>query len=146
MSETPHGYDASNPGWQGGPPQAPYGPGQPAAQPPAGGYAAPTWNNSPSNQQPGKGFFGALFDFSFTNFVTLSFAKLIYILAIALLAVTWLVLIFASFSESIGAGLGVLLLGWIPALFYVVLVRVGLEFSVAMVRTAQNTSELAQRR
>jgi hypothetical protein len=36
------------------------------------------------------------------------------------------------------------LLGWIPSIIAIILMRLGLEFSVAVVRTAQNTGALVQ--
>lgn len=117
--------------------------------PPAGSpYAAPApWQQGAGNQ-PGSNadasFFQSLFDLSFTKYVTLSFAKVIYVLAMALIALGYLMAIVIGFaSEHSALGVFALLLGWIPALVYLVLVRVSLEFAVAMIRTAQNTSVMA---
>ncbi|MEE6272886.1 DUF4282 domain-containing protein [Georgenia wangjunii] len=157
MSQATGGYDGGNAqGGQGyGQTPGPYQPPQPPPGPPAGppppggGYGAAPWNAPSPQGAPGaseKGFFGALFDLSFKSFVTLSFAKVIYVIAIVVVGVLWLFATIVGFLDSPGAGLAALLLGWIPALVYIVLIRVSLEFAVAMVRTAQNTSVLTYRR
>ena len=101
-----------------------------------------------------------MFDFSFRNFVTLSFAKVIFIVAIVIACLWWLFAIISGFGmgELSGAfnpygsssgtvlfGIMALLFGWIPPAIFLVLVRLGLEFSVATIRTAQNTSQLVER-
>lgn len=91
-----------------------------------------------------KGFFGALFDFSFRSFVTIKFMSFIYVLSLLFLGVTWLFMLISSIymmanDEALG-GFALLIFGSIVAVFYLVMIRVGLEFMVAMVRTSQNTS------
>lgn len=125
---SPYGDLGGNPnqGYSGvGPTQG--SPGQPNAQ------------NTPAQ---GGEFFGSLFDFGFKNFITLKFATAIYIVAIVLIGIGYLVGVIVGFGVGAGAGVAALIFGWIPALVYVLLVRVGLEFAVATIRTAQNTSEL----
>lgn len=100
----------------------------------------------PPGQSGGGGFFSNLFELTFSRFVTLTFAKVIYVIAIVLIVLYWLFAIVLGFSAHWAVGLPILLLGWIPALFYIILTRVGLELAVAMVRTAENTTELVQRR
>lgn len=136
MSSTPPPYqDDSTTGYSG----------YPRGGDPRYGAQENGWT-APSTRAQSKGFFNALFDFSFTNFVTLSFAKFIYVIALIVIGIIWVVAVLAGFGQGIGEGLLALILGSLVALFYVVLVRVGLEFSVAMVRTAQNTSDLVARR
>ena len=105
------------------PPSDPYG--QPAAPPPGGPPAS-------------KGFFGALFDFTFEYFVTPMIVKVVYILSIVGLGITWLVFLAASFSQGAGAGLVVLLLGPIAILLYLCLIRMTLEFYLAVTRMSQD--------
>ncbi|WP_051298050.1 DUF4282 domain-containing protein [Brevibacterium album] len=143
----------------------PPGPGQPGPQQPGPhpqpdqGYApygrpgpAPASPAAASLAADGKGFFRALFDLKFESFVALKFSAIIYVLYIAYFALIWLGLIIFSFilmSESTGMGVTVLLLtlllGWIPALLGVIVVRVVIEFLVAGIRTAINTGKLAER-
>lgn len=87
-------------------------------------------------------FFRSLLDLSFSNFITIKFASFIYVFMIIFIAIGYLFAVIAAFSQDFLAGVGVLIIGVPIALVYVVLVRLGLELSVAMVRTAQNTSLL----
>ncbi len=105
------------------PPTDPYG--QPAAPPPGGPPA-------------GKGFFGALFDFSFEYFVTPMIVKAVYMLSIVALGIGWLVFLAASFSQSAGAGVFVLILGPIAIVLYLCLIRMTLEFYLAVTRMSQD--------
>ena len=99
----------------------------------------------------GKGFFGALLDVNFDNFIALKFAKFIYILAIVLAVLTVLMVwIFPTISLLAGEpvfGVVWLLLGWVPAalaaLFQLIGIRLFLEFVVATIKTSENTSHLA---
>ncbi|MHA2788189.1 DUF4282 domain-containing protein [Corynebacterium sp. S7] len=124
-----------------------YNPQQGYPQYPAGGS-----QQQNAQQSGGVSFFGALFDFSFTNFITIRFAKVIYIVAIVFLALYWafmLVFSLSAFSEGIGIGLlalfAVLIIGGLLFLFGIIMARVTLEFYVSMVRTAENTSKMAQK-
>jgi hypothetical protein len=102
-------------------------PGQPS---PSGSGAAPSTDAS--------GFFRALFDFSFSEFITPKVVKFVYILATILLALTWLVLVIAGFSQSVGDGLIFLIGGTIGAILYLALIRMSLEFCLAIVRMSQD--------
>ena len=106
------------------PPSDPYG-GQP-----------PQYGQSP--QTPQKGFFGALFDFSFETFVTPMIVKVVYVLSIIALGLAWLVWMAAAFSQSSGLGLVVLVLGPIAILLYLCLIRMTLEFYLAVTRMSQD--------
>lgn len=124
---------------------------QPPAQPPKSPYGPPPGASGAGGQSPdAMGFFAALFDFDFKSFVTLKFAKFIYILLIVLLALGWLIYTVIGFIADPWLGIAALLLGWIPAFLWLVLARVSLEFYIAMIRTSQNTAattaEVAQLR
>lgn len=127
------------------PPYNPNDPGNVPPQPPGGG---PYMSGGPQgggaqNFEEAKGFFGALFDLDFKNFVTIKFAKFIYIIVIAAVGLWgifgWLVGSFTMMTESMFVGIIWLLLGWIPVLLGLIFARITLEFYVAMARTAQNT-------
>ncbi|WP_256018248.1 DUF4282 domain-containing protein [Corynebacterium sp. CCUG 65737] len=100
-------------------------------------------------QEKGKGFFSSLFDFSFREFVTIDFVKIIYIVLLVAAAVFWVLGLIGSFSGfEDGAGTGIMfLLGWLifgtlATLLQIILIRVGLEALVSVVRIAQNTTDL----
>ena len=126
---------------QGGYGQGGYGP--------QGQYGVPSSNNG--RKKPGDGFFQALFDFSFSRFITIDFAKVIYAIFLGLIALAWaggLIASLIGFSEGVGEGfLGLivyLIMGTALALFATVGARLSLEFYVATVKTAQNTSQLVE--
>ena len=90
-----------------------------------------------------------MFDFSFRHFVTISFAKGIFVIAIVIACLAYLLLLIFGFGmggRGIMAGVVILLFGWIPSAVFLIIVRLGLEFSVANIRTAENTSALVEGR
>ena len=122
------------------PPPLPPQPGTPSGAP------VPPWQSPQQAGAEAQGFFRALFDFSFTQFVTLKFAKFIYVLLIVALALAWVGAIIGGFVAHPGIGAASLLLGWIPLLISLIFYRMAIEFVVATIRTAQNTSQLVARR
>lgn len=117
---------APGPGGVGPRPYRPPGPGDPIL--PAGG-----------------GFFGALFDLSFASFVTPRLIKVLYVLVMVGLALTWLVLVIAGFHANALEGLLFLVGGGIVALIYLLLTRVVLEFCIAVFRIADDVQVLRRR-
>ena len=105
-------------------------------------------------RRSGGGFFSALFDLDFEQFVSVKYAKFIYTLLLLLIGLAlvflWLIPAVTAFSEGIVIGFAVLLLGWIPVavvgLFQLIVVRILLEFVIATVRTSENTSALLEDR
>ncbi|MGW4858814.1 DUF4282 domain-containing protein [Kocuria palustris] len=143
------GYGGPSYGGANQPVQQPGQHQQPSYSAPQGGYSQPGgMPQGQSGRQPGqeKGFFGALFDFSFKNYITIKFASVLYIAGIVLLTLGWFIMTIAAFAtDSALAGLGTLIFGFVILFIYIVLFRLMLEFYVAMVRTAQNTSILVDR-
>src|SRR5690606_25174059 len=97
----------------------------------------------------------AAFDLSFTKYATPGLAKIVFFLAIAVGVVYWLSAIIGGFTVgSIGAefgggsnpvlGLLAIFFGWIPVLFWILIVRIGLEFAVANVRTATDIRKVRE--
>jgi hypothetical protein len=100
----------------------------------------------PVNSDMKMGTMKARFDFSFTNFVAPSIAKIVYLLVMVVIAISYLLFVITAFQASSIFGILVLLvIGPIFALLYLVLARVGLESLIAIIRTAENTSELVRR-
>ena len=124
-----------------------WGGGQSAPHPGGGAnYAGPGgqgWQAGEplsANRIEAKGFFAALFDFSFRTFITISFAKVVYGILIVVAAAWWLIPALLMFTESPGLGFLSLLFGWIPGLLMIIVYRIFLEVTVALVRTSQNTA------
>lgn len=97
-----------------------------------------------------RGFFEALFDFSFRYFVALRIIPILYGLSLALggiVHLAWLVMIL-DFSNRIGApGLGIcafFILIPLSFLIYTIYIRVYLEIVIALLRVAENTSQLVE--
>jgi hypothetical protein len=90
-----------------------------------------------------KGFMTALFDFSFTAFVTPKIIKILYVLATILVSLWTLVLILAAFNESSGFGVLMLVIGG-PLFFLLAIVyaRVFLELVIVFFRINGNVQEL----
>ncbi|GAA1913310.1 DUF4282 domain-containing protein [Nocardioides hwasunensis] len=135
-------------------PQDPYG--QPPAgsygQPPAGAYGGGYGGGSygggggydgGSYGQPGgvpsKGFFGALFDTSFTTFVTPMIIKVVYVIGLALIILA--TLFFAAsgfFGDSPALGIVTIIVGPLVGLLYLCLFRMMCEFYVAITRMSED--------
>lgn len=83
-----------------------------------------------------------IFDVSFSKFITPTVVKVVYIILMVLLALGYVVAVISGFTNDAAAGFLVLILGPIFVILYLLLIRVSLEALVAVVRTAENTTEL----
>lgn len=140
----PYAASSGTGGAQGGYPgagaaQAPYG------VPQSGHHGAPAGfpGAQPARTEPN--FFQALLDLEFRQFVTPRFISLLYILAMVFSVIGYIASVFWGFYASTAAGLGAMVFGLIGLLVSVVVWRVILEFVVATIRTAQNTTTLVDR-
>lgn len=96
--------------------------------------------------QKGGGFFQALFDFSFTEFVTSKIIKLLYGLSIAFSALIALILIIIGFSAHVGLGvLTLLIVAPLIFLISVIYSRVLLEIIIVIFRIADHAAEIAKK-
>jgi hypothetical protein len=145
----PAGSDPTTPLPSGQPASpAPGASGAPGAQvggttPPPPPPVAPTGGSSgmssiPDPAREGAGFFAALFDFSFTNFVTPILVRFVYLLATVALVASWLIFVFAGFANSVGTGLAALILGPIFVIIYLAVIRMTLEFYLSVVRMSED--------
>ena len=84
-----------------------------------------------------KGFFESLMDFSFQHWMTARYAKLLYALhlLVGLIVAIWQV--FNGFQVSPAQGLLVLLLSVVLYFFWILYVRIALEFLVAVFRASE---------
>jgi hypothetical protein len=176
MSENPPNRPGSPEDPYGQQPRDPYGQEPDAPRPPepgpGGGYQAP-YQQSP--QQPGgqarpggepfysgaaasaanvarsdtRGFFGALFDYSFTHYVTPKVVKIIYVIVTVLILLFYVIgliaAIVALFNDAFWGGLGFILFGWIIAIVYLALARITLEFYLAVVSVSEKVNLYARR-
>jgi hypothetical protein len=101
--------------------------------------------NTPGSGAPGGGGLGALLDFSFKTFITLSVIKVLYILGMLVIALECLVLLIAGFSMGVGPGIGALIVVPIVALVGVIFLRVYLELICVIFRIGENTTALVER-
>jgi hypothetical protein len=94
-------------------------------------------------QMQAKGFFGSLFDYSFSSYITPRIIKVLYILATVLVALWTVVFILLAFRASSTLGILVLLIGG-PIYFVIMMIwtRVLLEFFSAFFRIHEDVREL----
>jgi len=92
------------------------------------------------------GFFKALFDFSFTEFVTSKIIKFLYGLTILFAGIIALLVVIAGFSAHAGVGILALLI-FAPLLFLVSVIygRVVLEIIIVIFRIAEHTADIAKK-
>lgn len=90
---------------------------------------------------------GALLDFGFTRFITLSVIKIVYIVGLVLIVLSWIFLVIgALISGKILAAIGVLVVGAVGAVIYAIFFRIYLELIVVIFRIGENTSKLVELR
>ncbi len=90
-----------------------------------------------------RGFFTVLFDFSFSEFITLRIIGVLYAIGIFFVGLGALGIIIGGFRGGFLPGIGSLLLAPLAFLLYVILIRVGLEGFIVAFRTADNTGRTA---
>ena len=136
-------------------PSNPYGdqPSAPYGQPPAGGsygsgsYGGGSYDGGGGSYGGGplagtpssKGFLGALFDMSFTTFVTPMIIKVVYVLGMIGVAAATLFFALSGFaSDSPGLGIVTLVLSPLVGLLYLCLFRMMCEFYLAITRMSED--------
>lgn len=117
----------------------------------AGFEAYPNQQMANSTGADKDGFFAALFDFSFTRYVTPSVVKVLYILLMIVIGLVVLLAIIgflAAMAQDASAivlaliGIPLVLLG---AVAWLAVYRVGLEVAVSIIRTAQSVQSIDER-
>jgi hypothetical protein len=91
----------------------------------------------------GKPPFSAIFDFSFTEFISIDLIRVLYVFAFIVAGLAMVGTIFAGFANSIWWGLGSIIMA--PVVFFIIIfiARIGLEILVVLFRIAENTRETA---
>ncbi len=91
-----------------------------------------------------KGFFEALFDFSFSEFITARLIRLLYGLALVLLGLFVLVFMVSGFTQSFGYGLLSLILSPVVFLLGAIGTRIYLELVIVIFRIAEHAKRLVE--
>ncbi len=105
--------------------------------PPPGQPDQPGWGG-PAPTTDAKGFFRALFDFSFESFVTPRIVKIVYVLATVAIGLLLLVMVVAGLAQGSVAGILMALLAPVVAVLYLAVIRMTLEFYFAIVRMSED--------
>ncbi|MCB1069169.1 MAG: DUF4282 domain-containing protein [Verrucomicrobia bacterium] len=90
-----------------------------------------------------KGLLGALFDLSFSEFVTTRVIKVLFIIGIVFAGFGALTLLVSGFSSGFGKGLLMLILSPLVFLLYVLGARIWCEIIIVVFRIAENTARIA---
>lgn len=110
-------------------------------------YGGAGYGGTPPPARGGTGFFGSLFDLSFTHFVTPKIIKFLFILVLVGIGLMVLGMIIAGFSNGFGTGLFVLIIGGpLVALLAVLYARALLEIIIVLFRMEEHLAELAKKR
>ncbi|MCC5808411.1 MAG: DUF4282 domain-containing protein [Opitutales bacterium] len=92
-----------------------------------------------------RGFFEALFDLSFSRFITTQMIRLLFILGLVVIAVSYVSAVVAAFAAHVSTGLLVMfILGPVMAFVQIVFLRVALELVIVAFRTMEAAREIAR--
>ena len=90
-------------------------------------------------------FFGTLFDFTFSQFVSETLVRVLYLVAIGLAVIAAIIAIIAAFfNYNLYVGISVLILAPLVLLVYIVIVRVIFEFVIVVFRIADHTRQIVE--
>ena len=132
---------------QGAPQQGTFQPGAPQQGVyPQGAQQDVFAQGAPRRAAESRGFFGALFDFSFTSFVTTKIIKVLYALILVLAVLTALVYTIIAFKVSAGFGILTLVIG--DPLFIIIVMafwRLVLEAFIVVFRISDDIRALRER-
>jgi hypothetical protein len=91
-------------------------------------------------------FFRALFDLSFSEYVTTKIIKLLYVLTIIFAAILWLIVLVASFLQKPSSALtviGAIIICPIGFIIQLIFTRVGYEILIVVFGIAENVHDMA---
>ena len=96
--------------------------------------------DNPSGKPP----FSAIFDFSFTEFISIDLIRVLYVFAFIVAALSMVSTILAGFSNSFLWGIGSIIMA--PVVFFTIVfvARITLEMMIVLFRIAENTRETAE--
>src|SRR5215471_21820754 len=99
---------------------------------------------TPAHYDEAKGFFGSLFDFSFSSFVTSRIIKFLYVLGMIVLAVAIIIFVVAAQNQPNPVPLVAIIAAPIVFFLYLILIRVQLEILIVIFRMSEHLSEIAE--
>ncbi|MGO9096505.1 MAG: DUF4282 domain-containing protein [Bryobacteraceae bacterium] len=91
-----------------------------------------------------KGFFGSLFDFSFTSFVAPKIIKFLFVLLIILVILAAAGIIVYGLQLPGSMGIAAMVVAPILAFLYLLLGRIWLEVMMVLFRIVEHTGEIAR--
>jgi hypothetical protein len=92
-----------------------------------------------------KSFLAALFDVSFSEFITTKLIKIIFVIGIVIAAIVALFFVIGAFVSSFWAGLGSLIISPLIFLIYVLIIRIWLELIIVIFKIAENSKIVAEK-
>lgn len=98
----------------------------------------------PLNPTTPAGFFEKLMDFSFSQFITASIIKVLYILGIILAGLGALAMLITGLMGGGGAAIGALVIAPLTFIISVIWLRVLLEMVIVIFRIGENTAIIAR--
>jgi hypothetical protein len=97
-----------------------------------------------STDSTGIGFVAALFDFSFTQFVSEKLVKVAYVFALLLIFFGIVYSVVMSFASSFWSGIWSIIFAPVVFIVAATLIRVWLEFVVVVFRIADHVGNIAE--
>lgn len=91
-----------------------------------------------------KGTLNALFDFSFSTFITTRLIKILYILAIIAAGIAAFGIIVSGFAQGFFAGLLSCIVAVLAFAIYVIMARIWLELIIVIFRISENVDVIAK--
>lgn len=91
-----------------------------------------------------KGFFGSLFDLSFTEFVTTRIIKVLFVLCIIGSGLAALGILIGSFKTGAGGVVVGLIVAAVTFLLSVLASRIWLEVIIVLFRISENTTQMVE--
>jgi hypothetical protein len=124
-------------------PQQQYGQPQPQYGAPQPGMAQPAYA-LPVSADEAKGFVGALFDLSFSAFITTKLIRVLYIIAIILAGLEGLSII--GYGFMMGSLPGLIAIVAAPIVFFAIVIgaRVYMELVMVIFKAAENLADIAK--
>lgn len=92
-----------------------------------------------------KGFFGSLFDFSFTSFVFPKVIKVVFAILVVFAAIAAIAVLVMAFNNSTTTGIAALVLSPFIFCLYVLLFRIWMEVAIVLFRILDNVQKIADK-